>query len=141
MVEGNVGRICFYRLPENEDLTEGIKKRAEKSNIKAGMLIVIGSLKEAVLGHYKDGRYKSVHIDGPVEIASCMGNVAIDENGEVIIHAHVVVSNEEGEAFGGHLMKDSHVGVMAELVIIEAKGIILQRIFDEKTKLRPLKLS
>lgn len=141
MVEGSVGKICFYRLLEDEDLVEGIKKRAEESNIKAGMLIVIGSLKETILGHYKDGKYKSVRVDGPVEIASCMGNVAIDENGEVIIHAHAVVSNEEGVAFGGHLMKDSHVGVMAELMIIEAKDITLQRVFDEKTKLRPLKLS
>jgi hypothetical protein len=65
-----------------------------------------------------------------------MGNIAVDEKGEVMIHAHVVVSNEKGEAFGGHLMKRSHVGATAELVMIEAVGVNLQRIFDEKTKLK-----
>jgi predicted DNA-binding protein with PD1-like motif len=33
-------------------------------------------------------------------------------------------------------MKRSHVGATAELVMIEAVGVNLQRIFDEKTKLR-----
>jgi predicted DNA-binding protein with PD1-like motif len=70
-----------------------------------------------------------------------MGNVALDEKGEVVVHAHVVVTNEKSEAFGGHLMKDSPVGATAELVIIEATEINMQRIFDEKTKLRLLKLT
>jgi predicted DNA-binding protein with PD1-like motif len=70
-----------------------------------------------------------------------MGNIAVDEKGETIIHAHIVVSNEKGEAFGGHLMKDCLVGPTAELVIIEATGVNLQRALDQKTKLKLLKLS
>ncbi|MBA7494243.1 hypothetical protein ES702_04818 [subsurface metagenome] len=38
-------------------------------------------------------------------------------------------------------MKDSPVGVTAELVIVEATGIRLKRAFDEKTKLNLWKLS
>jgi predicted DNA-binding protein with PD1-like motif len=77
---------------------------------------------------------------GPLEIASCMGNIALDEEGRTVVHAHLVVSNEKGQAFGGHLMKDCHVGATAELVIGEAVGVDLRRIFDEKTKLKLLKL-
>lgn len=140
MNEGKIGRICFHRLKEGEDLAEAIKERAEQSHVKAGILMVIGSLKEVVLGCFKDGRYESLWFGGPLEIASGMGNIAADEKGEVIVHVHLVVSNEKGEAFGGHLMKDSHVGVMAELVLIEASGVSLQRVFDKKTKLKLLKL-
>jgi len=125
---------------EGEDLAEAIKKGAEESGVKAGVFFLIGSLKEATLGYYEEGRYKSTKLDGPLEIASCMGNIAVDEKGETMIHAHIVVSNEKGEAFGGHLMKDSHVGATAELVIIEAEGVNLQRAFDEETKLKLLKL-
>jgi len=50
-----------------------------------------------------------------------------------VIHAHVIVSDAKGAAFGGHLMKDSHVCATAELVIIEALGVELRRTFDEKT--------
>jgi hypothetical protein len=138
---GRAVRIGVFRLLENDDLIEAIKNKAEESNIKAGAFILIGSIKQAVLGYYKDGEYKNTVLQGPLEVASCMGNVALDEKGEVVVHAHVVVTNEKSEAFGGHLMKDSPVGATAELVIIEATGIDMQRIFDEKTKLRLLKLT
>lgn len=141
MAVGRAGKIGVFRLLENDDLIEAIKKKAEESNIKAGAFILIGSIKQAVLGYYKDGEYKNTLLEGPLEVASCMGNVALDEKGEVVVHAHVVVTNEKSEAFGGHLMKDSPVGATAELVIIEATEINMQRIFDEKTKLRLLKLT
>lgn len=141
MAVGRAVRIGVFRLLENDDLIEAIKNKAEESNIKAGAFILIGSIKQAVLGYYKDGEYKNTVLQGPLEVASCMGNVALDEKGEVVVHAHVVVTNEKSEAFGGHLMKDSPVGATAELVIIEATGIDMQRIFDEKTKLRLLKLT
>jgi hypothetical protein len=140
MLNGQVGRICFSRIFEDEDLAEAIKKRVEQEGIKAGVFLLIGTLKEAVLGYYKEGQYSPIRLDGPLEIASCMGNIAVDEKGEVIIHAHLVVSNEKGQAFGGHLMNGSYVGVTAELVVIEGLNVNLQRILDEKTKLRLLKL-
>jgi len=140
MLKGQIGRICFSRIFEDEDLAEAIKKRVEESGIRAGVFTLIGSLKNASLGFYKEGGYKSIRLDGPLEIASCMGNIAVNEKGEVMIHAHVVVSDEKGEAFGGHLMKGSYVGATAELVIIEGVGVTLQRTFDEKTRLKLLKL-
>jgi predicted DNA-binding protein with PD1-like motif len=140
MKEAQIGRICFFRLSEGEDLSEAIIKRIEECHVKAGIFNLIGSVKEAVLGYYKDGQYRSIQLGGPLEIASGMGNIAVDEKGEVIIHAHLVVANEKGEAFGGHLMKNSYVGVTAELVIIEALNVNLRRVFDEKTKLRLLDL-
>jgi len=140
MMEGKIGRIFFSRIFEDEDLAEAIKERVEKSVVKAGLIIVIGSLKKVVLGYYREGEYKYVRLDGPLEIASCSGNIAVDEKGETIIHAHIIVTNEKGEAFGGHLMQGSIVGATAELAIIEGVGLNLQRTFDEKTKLKLLRL-
>lgn len=141
MLKGRIGRICFSRVFEDEDLAEAIKKRVEESGIKVGIFILIGSLKKATLGYYKEGEYKPILLEGPLEVASCMGNIAVDEEGEIMIHAHVVVANENGEAFGGHLMKNSPVGATAELVMIEGLGVNLQRVLDAKTKLKLWKLS
>lgn len=141
MVEGKLGRICVFRLFEDEDMIESIKQKAETSGIKAGVFILIGSIKHAVLGYYKNGEYLNTQLEGPLEVASCMGNIAVNDKGEVVVHAHLVVSDEKSRAFGGHLMKNSPVGATAELVIIEATGVSLQRILDDKTKLRLLKLS
>jgi predicted DNA-binding protein with PD1-like motif len=140
MLEGKIGKIIFSRIKTDEDLAEAIKERVEKSRVKAGVIIAIGSLKSATLGYYREGEYKYIRLDGPLEIASCMGNIAVDENSDVVVHAHVVVTNEKGEAFGGHLMKDSPVGATAELIIIEGDGINLRRVLDEKTKLKLLDL-
>ena len=140
MLEGKIGRIFFSRIMEGEDLAEAIKKRAENSGVKAGVIVAIGSLKKAVLGYYKEGQYKYIQLEGPLEIASCTGNIAVDEKSETIIHAHIVVTNERGKAFGGHLMQGSIVGATAELAIIEAADLTLQRAFDEKTKLKLLRL-
>jgi predicted DNA-binding protein with PD1-like motif len=135
---GQIGQICFARIFENEDLLEAIKRRAIESEIKAGLFIVIGSLKRVVLGYYKNGKYESINLTGPLEISSGMGNIAVDEKSEVVIHAHIVVSNEKGLAFGGHLMKDSPVGATAELVMIEGLNVNLVRALDEKTRLNLL---
>jgi predicted DNA-binding protein with PD1-like motif len=141
MLKGQIGRICFSRMFEGEDLSEAVKERVEESGIKAGIFILIGSLKNAIIGYYKEGKYMSIELDGPLEIASCMGNIAVDEKGEIMIHPHIVVANEKGKAFGGHLMKGSIVGATAELVIIEGAGVNLLRAFDEKTCLNLWKLS
>jgi len=95
MLNGKVGRIVFSRLLEDEDLAESVKRQAEMNGIRAGFFIVIGTVKHAVLGYYKEGKYETIRLEGPLEIASCTGNVAVDEEGEVVIHAHVVVSNEK----------------------------------------------
>jgi predicted DNA-binding protein with PD1-like motif len=139
-LSGKVGKTVFSRLLEDEDLAESIKRQAETNGIRAGFFILIGSVKHAALGYYRDGKYETVRLEGPLEISSCTGNVAVDEKGEVVIHAHIVVSNEAGEAFGGHLMKGSTVGATAELVMVEAIGVEVQRVFDEKTKLKLWKL-
>jgi len=141
MLEVKVGKIIFSRIRTDEDLAEAIKERAEKGSVKAGLLMAIGSLKSVTLGYYKEGSYEYIRLDGPLEIASCMGNIALDENGETIIHAHIVVTNEKGEAFGGHLMKGSTVGATAELVIIEASNVNLKRVFDKVTNLKLLDLT
>jgi predicted DNA-binding protein with PD1-like motif len=140
MTIGKAGKIGVFRLLENDDLIESVKKKAQESNIRAGAFILIGSIKHAVLGYYRDGEYKNTKFEGPLEVASCTGNVAVDEKGETVVHAHVVVTNEKGEAFGGHLMTDSPVGATAELILIETERISMMRVFDEKTKLRLLRL-
>ncbi|MBS7616918.1 DNA-binding protein [Candidatus Bathyarchaeota archaeon] len=139
--EGKVKRIIVSRLLEGEDFLEAIKEKAEKAGVKAGAIIAIGSLQNVTLGYYKEGEYKYIKLDGPLEIASCTGNIAIDEKGDTVIHAHIVVTDEECRAFGGHLMKGSPVGATAELVIIEGVDLSLKRVLDEKTKLKLLSLA
>lgn len=132
--ESKIGRVVFARLSEDEDLLEAIALRAKRAKINTGFFILIGALKKAKLGFYREQEYKPIEISEPVEIVSCMGNISIKEQ-ELIVHAHISVSNEKGEAFGGHLLRGCVVSVNAELVLVEAADLRLQRQLDEKTKL------
>jgi predicted DNA-binding protein with PD1-like motif len=140
MEKGKIGTIIIARLNEDEDLFDGIKKRVQESGVKAGAIFAIGALKQLSAGILVGGEYRINDVAGPLEIASCIGNAAVDEKGETAIHAHIVVSNEKGEAFGGHIMPGCKVGVTAELIIIEAVDVTLKRITNPKTKFRMLQL-
>ena len=132
--ESKIGRVVFARLSEDEDLLDAITLRARRAGINAGFFILIGALKKANLGFYRNQEYKPIGISEPVEVVSCMGNISVKEQ-ELIAHAHLSVSNEKGEAFGGHLLPGCVVSANAELVLVEAFDPGLERVFDEKTKL------
>lgn len=116
----------FFRLLEDEDLATSIKRTVEECGVKTCVFFVIGTLKNAVFGYYEEGDYKCIRLGIPLEIASCTESVSLDE---------------KGVCFGGHLMAGSRVGATAEFVIIEGLGMRLQRVFDERTKLKLWKLS
>ena len=133
-------KMRFARFEDGDDLLDCIKKVAEDKKIKAGAFFVIGALKNAVVGFYKEGNHTNIELKEHLEIASCTGNMALGPENEIIVHAHIVVSNEKGQAFGGHLFQGSRVGPTAELVLFEGEGILLQRTYDVRTKLKLLKL-
>jgi len=134
MLKSKLGRIVFARLFEDEDLLETITLAAEKNQITAGFFMLIGTLKKANLGFYRQGKYKTIKISNALEIVSCIGNVSEKEN-KPFVHAHISVSNEKGEVIGGHVMPGCLIGVAGELVLIEATDIKLLKKLDEKTHL------
>src|SRR4030065_1338086 len=125
MVTGRIEKIHFARFEEGDDLLESVRKVAEEKKIKAGAFFVIGALKNAVVGFYKEGNYANIELKEHLEIASCTGNIALGPEDEIIVHAHIVVSNEKGQAFGGHLFQGNRVGPTAELVLFECAEILL----------------
>lgn len=133
--ESKTGRTLFIRLDENEDLLNAIKAKAEENQIRTGFFLLIGTVKRAVLGFYKEGNYKQIQLAGPLEIVSCMGNISIREDGELVAHAHIAVGNEAGEVFGGHLLSGCIVDVTGELVLVETPDANLKRAFNKKLNL------
>lgn len=87
MLTGKVERIHFARFHENEDLLESIRKAADSKGVKTGAFFVIGAVKMAVIGFYKDKKYITIELKQHLEIASCSGNVAVGPENETIVHA------------------------------------------------------
>lgn len=133
--EANIGRIIFARLFENEDVLEAVEKVAKQRKINSAIFFMIGTLKRANVGFYLEGEYQPITIPRPLEVVSCIGNISKKEGRGTIVHAHITVSNGEGKAFGGHVLKGCIVGATCELTIIEVEGVVLNRKLDKKTGL------
>jgi len=132
--KAKAGKTIFARLLAGEDLLDTITQVAAKARVYAGFFSLIGTLRTAKLGFFHEGKYKTIEMQQPLEIVSCLGNVSVKE-GKVFAHAHAAVSDEEGRVFGGHVMPGCIIGVTGELVLAEATGIRLLRKFDRRTKL------
>ncbi len=134
-VESKTRRTIFARFFEGEDLLEIIASTAKKSNVNSGFFLLIGTLKKAVLGFYRDGKYVPIEKNGPLEIVSCMGNISVKEKAELVVHGHIVVSDDRGNAFGGHVLPGCSVDATAELVLVEIDSGTLRREFDAQRNL------
>lgn len=133
--ESRIGRTVFARLGENEDLLNAIKERAEQNEIRAGFFFLIGTIKRGVVGFYKLGEYKRIMIAGPLEIVSCLGNLSMRDDGELVVHAHIGIADEEGKMFGGHLLPGCLIDATGELVLVETPEAKLRRALEKKLNL------
>lgn len=134
-VESKIKRVVFARFFENEDLLATITSAAKQNSINSGFFFLIGTLKIAVLGYYKEGKYISIEKNGPLEIVSCMGNISVKDEAELVVHGHIVVSDNGGSAFGGHVLSGCLVDATAELVLVEVESGALRRKFDPLSNL------
>jgi hypothetical protein len=134
--EGWIEEVYIFRLEEGMDLLQEILRIAREKRIESGMLMAIGALKGARFGFYTCGRevYKYMELDKHLELLSCVGNIAL-RDGEPTVHAHMVLGDEEGRSYGGHLMEGTVVSPTAELHILTIGGLSLTRHFDARTGL------
>jgi len=126
--------MIIGRLDYGEDVIKGIERVCSENKIKKGWVFFIGALKNCEIGYYyqKKKKYKKMKISEPVEILSGQGNISLKE-GKIFVHAHVVLGNKNGKALGGHLYGGEVFA--AEIFIIQLKGRLLKREFDEITGL------
>ena len=127
------GRVFLGRLAHKSDLLEGITTFCEDNGLNAGFLCAIGALTMATIGFYdqEDRSYETISIEEPLELASLTGNLSL-KDGKPMVHAHVVLSKDDGESVAGHLMSPTIV-FAGEVFAAELRGDPLTREFDETT--------
>lgn len=133
--EQKIKKTTWLRIKHGEDLLKAITEYCNNSNIKAGLVFVIGALQGGKYGYYnqQEQKYHENRVDEPVEIVSCLGNVSLKE-GKPFVHAHISLADKEGKVSGGHL-NEGCVVFAAECAIVELEGDLLERKLDETTGL------
>lgn len=109
----------LIRLKRGELVNESIKNFCQKKGIKNGYLSAIGSIENPALAHYRvdTKKYSEKTLKGVFEVAPLTGNIGLHE-GQPLIHNHILISDENMTAFGGHLV-EAKVSATLEIILIK----------------------
>jgi uncharacterized protein len=129
-------RKIMGRLKKGDDLVGALTNICQDLGITLGEVKAIGAISRARIGYYhQDTRqYEWLDLARPMEILALEGNISL-KDGKPFVHAHVILSDGTGRAFGGHLAEGTIV-FATEFVIQELQAErALNRQMDEETGL------
>jgi len=131
--ELSVDREFLASLEHGTDWREEIEEFAAREGIESAWFDAMGAVQDAELWYYDQDRqeYQSVTFDEPLEVAACVGNVALLD-GKPFAHTHAVLSRPSGQAVAGHL---NAATVFAGEVYLRSFEKPLAREHDETTDL------
>jgi|SRR6476661_10595951 len=142
LIDENGGQRTFVVVMETGDepvarLTEFA--RAQK--LAAAQMTAIGAFRAAVLAYFdwETKKYQKIHVDEQAEVASLIGDIGFDEDGEPAVHVHAVLGRRDGGAIAGHLLR-AEVRPTLEVVLTESPAH-LRRVFDRLSGLALIKLA
>lgn len=126
----------LIRLDSGENVLDRLTQFANVYRIGFGAIRAIGTFARVTLGYYDaDAQtYRNQAVEEPVEVLNLSGNISKAENGQRMVHAHVVVGRSDYSALGGHLV-DAIVGPTVE-VIVETAPTTVRRRHDPDTGLQ-----
>lgn len=140
-VKFSEGRKFIGRVPFQADLLDYLTGFAKDHGIRAGQVMALGAVSEAVVGFYDQHKrtYFNIPYHRHLEILNLTGNISL-KDGKSFVHAHVTLSDEDGHAFGGHLMPGTTVFACEFIIHEYLTEQDLNREFDQDTGLGLWKL-
>lgn len=104
MTHKQFGNKYIVRLDRGEEVVDSLKEFCRANNVKLGTVTGLGAADKIVLGLFKtkNKEYKTKEFVGDFELTSVSGNIS-QMNGEVYLHLHANISDENCQTFGGHL--------------------------------------
>jgi len=135
-----MGEHFVIRLEAGEEVVSTLKGWMEQQGIRAGFFWALGALSRAELGYFdaETKSYRRSPVEEQVEVASMLGDASIAEDGSLLLHIHVVLSQADGQALGGHLF-EGFVYPTLEVLLLPLPGT-LQRQRDPNSGLQALDL-
>lgn len=123
-----------------DDVVPQLVEFARKQSLNASRFTGIGGFSHVTLGYFelKKKDYKNIEVNEQVEVLSLVGNIALTQDGQPKVHAHVIVGKSDGSAHGGHLLQ-AKVRPTLEIMLIESPKH-LARYSDPETGLALLKM-
>lgn len=127
MITAHSKNALMLRLKDGEDLLSTLVGLDVSSGV---ILNGVGMLRNLKLGYWTGTTYEIELIPESVELLSLQGNVARNEDGELVVHCHATVAKRGGAAMGGHVLQAT-VHNTAEIFVHKLSRIELKRKIEE----------
>ncbi len=123
-----------------DEVIAGLMAFGKEHKPRSARFTAIGAFSDVVLAYFDwpSKKYQEIPLSEQVEVLTLAGDIAWTEDGEPVVHAHVVVGRSDGSTRGGHL-KAAHVRPTLELVLVEYPKH-LERKHDPESGLSPIRL-
>ena len=134
-VQASIGQAHILRPPFGCDLLRELQKYVLAKNINLAWLSGVGAVSHANIRYYDQPKQEWIDLqfDKRLEVAGMWGNVSL-LNGEPIVHVHIVLADEQGRCYGGHLA-DGTVVFNLEILMTTLSGPPVIRKMDAETGL------
>lgn len=122
-------RVFAVVLDAGDEVLSSLGAFVRREGVKAAQLTAVGALSDVVLRYFDWERkdYRDIALDEQVEVASLVGDVALDPQGKPTLHIHLVVGRHDGSAMAGHL-GPAHVRPTLEVIVNESPAYLQKRI-------------
>ncbi|HDR91018.1 MAG TPA: DNA-binding protein [candidate division Zixibacteria bacterium] len=112
-------------LEIGDDIIASIAEFALEEGIRGAIFMGIGAIDRAEIGYFDLVRkeYARKAISGQRELLSLKGNIGIADEGEIVVHAHVILGDADMNCIGGHLFS-SRISVTGEIAVHPVSDIV-----------------
>jgi predicted DNA-binding protein with PD1-like motif len=119
---------------KGDEAFSGLNEFAEKFHVTSAHFTAIGALRGATLAWFSPERkmYKKIPVEGQLEVASMIGDIALFK-GKPVVHTHMVVGLPDGTARAGHVL-EAHVWPTLE-VMVTVEPNAMRKSLDPETGL------
>ncbi|NIQ06936.1 MAG: DNA-binding protein [Candidatus Korarchaeota archaeon] len=123
-------------LEKGEEIISSLEELARNRDF-SGFFLGIGAVSDPEVGYFKreKGEFIQRRLNGEFEVLSLLGNIG-SRQGEVVVHGHIILGDDEYNTKGGHLVKAT-VSVTLELSLFRSSKLIREK--DEITGLHLIK--
>ena len=135
LFESHGQRIFALIFETGDEVLKCLQSFVKTEKICAAQMTAIGAFSDLVLKYFDWERkeYLRIPVTEQVEVASLIGDVAQDTNGEPTLHLHLVIGKRDGSAMAGHL-GEAHVRPTLEVILTESPTH-LRKVMDPQSGL------
>lgn len=93
-------------LREGDEVATALADFAREHHVVNAHFQAIGAVHDPEVGWYDKSRqaYKAMTRHEQMEVLTLSGDIALGTNGQPVVHTHVVLGADDGQAWGGHLL-------------------------------------